>query len=76
MPVRYEKILRILFEKSEELGKTKIPMTHILIEGDDRRHVCEWLELNEYIQNVEYFGRDVISCSITFKAIDYFLGKR
>lgn len=41
-----------------------------------RKQYCEQLELDGYIDNVEYLGQSKITCTITDKAMMYYIRKK
>jgi len=71
MEKKYEDVLRKIYD----VGRTPIPPTDIDVAGEAKMKICNWLLTNGYIKNLEYRGMFRITCDITQKTLDYFLGK-
>ena len=72
MNASHHAVLHAIYLRSLELGNTHVTEVYTNVEGDTRKKICTWLERQGYIKNVSYYGRELITCDITEKTINYF----
>lgn len=72
MKKRYEDVLRKVYDRFIETGRTHVTEIETGVRGSEKESICQWLVQNGYIENVDYYGPEYIACDITDKTIDYF----
>lgn len=72
MILKYERVLRILFDEFAYLERFRLIDVDIECSGADREEICGWLEENGYITDVVMSGESSVTCTVENKMLEYF----
>ena len=75
MEKQYEDVLVKLYDDAKKTNDHTTLATDIGIRDDDRPRICEWLEMQGYIENVSGNGKTNVQCHVTDKTFEYFKDK-